>query len=81
MTKVDEILSRIKQESWAEGFTRGFAEGFSKGMAKGTANAHIQHAKKLIELGMPHHQIAWVIDSSEEEVAEIAERMATAPLD
>ena len=73
MTKVDAILSRIKQESWAEGFARGFAEGF--------ANSSIQHAKKLIELGMPHHQIAWVIDSSEEEVAEIAERMATAPLD
>ena len=73
MTKVDEILSRIKQESWAE--------GFSKGIAKGTANARIQHAKKLIELGMPYHQIAWVIDSSEEEVAEIAERMAEAPLD
>ena len=81
MTKVDEILNRIRQESWAEGFAKGFAEGFSKGMAKCAANASIQHARKLIELGMPHHQIAWVIDSSEEEVAEIAERMAEAPLD
>ena len=69
MTKVDAILSRIKQESWAEGF------------AEGIANSSIQYTKKLIELGMPYQQIAWVIDSSEEEVAEIAERMATAPLD
>ena len=73
MTKVDAILSRIKQESWAGGFARGFAEGI--------ANSSIQYTKKLIELGMPYQQIAWVIDSSEEEVAEIAERMATAPLD
>ena len=73
MTKVDAILSRIKQESWAEGFARGFAEGI--------ANSSIQYTKKLIELGMPYQQIAWVIDSSVEEVAEIAERMATALLD
>lgn len=89
MTKVDAILSRVREESMASGMAKGMAEGMAsgiakgmaEGMAKGSANASIQHAKKLIELGMPYQQIAWVIDSSEEEVAEIAERMATAPLD
>ena len=66
MTKVDAILSRVREETLAEG------------MAKGAANASIQYTKKLIELGMPYQQIAGVIDSSVEEVIKIAERMGKA---
>ena len=50
MTKADNWLEEIREESEAKGFARGFTEGFVQGFDKGLARGELQTRVKILTL-------------------------------